>query len=97
MFLTNRHTFGHLLSLDNYQTTHLHNDLWEVFSNPEVRPGWVDLDWESQRLQFSGLVARDACVTCSHLHLRECYSRIEGALDISPSSGAGRGDLFEPF
>ncbi|ERE84516.1 procollagen-lysine,2-oxoglutarate 5-dioxygenase 1-like protein [Cricetulus griseus] len=35
MFLTNRHTFGHLLSLDNYQTTHLHNDLWEVFSNPE--------------------------------------------------------------
>uniref|UniRef100_A0A8C4MH87 Procollagen-lysine,2-oxoglutarate 5-dioxygenase 1 n=1 Tax=Equus asinus asinus TaxID=83772 RepID=A0A8C4MH87_EQUAS len=35
MFLTNRHTFGHLLSLDSYQTTHLHNDLWEVFSNPE--------------------------------------------------------------
>lgn len=41
MFLTNRHTFGHLLSLDNYQTSHLHNDLWEVFSNPEVRP-WLD-------------------------------------------------------
>lgn len=40
MFLTNRHAFGHLLSLDSYQTTHLHNDLWEVFSNPEVRP-WV--------------------------------------------------------
>ncbi|XP_072607279.1 procollagen-lysine,2-oxoglutarate 5-dioxygenase 1 isoform X1 [Vulpes vulpes] len=35
MFLTNRHTFGHLLSLDSYQTSHLHNDLWEVFSNPE--------------------------------------------------------------
>uniref|UniRef100_A0A8D0MDW2 Procollagen-lysine,2-oxoglutarate 5-dioxygenase 1 n=1 Tax=Sus scrofa TaxID=9823 RepID=A0A8D0MDW2_PIG len=35
MFLTNRHAFGHLLSLDSYQTTHLHNDLWEVFSNPE--------------------------------------------------------------
>ncbi|XP_023555160.1 procollagen-lysine,2-oxoglutarate 5-dioxygenase 1 [Octodon degus] len=35
MFLTNRHSFGHLLSLDSYQTTHLHNDLWEVFSNPE--------------------------------------------------------------
>lgn len=42
MFLTNRHTFGHLLSLDNYQTTHLHNDLWEVFSNPEVRTGWAE-------------------------------------------------------
>lgn len=38
LFLTNRHAFGHLLSLDSYQTTHLHNDLWEVFSNPEVRP-----------------------------------------------------------
>ena len=41
MYLTNRHTFGHLLSLDSYQTSHLHNDLWEVFSNPEVR-SWVD-------------------------------------------------------
>lgn len=41
MFLTNRHTFGHLLSLDSYQTSHLHNDLWEVFSNPEVRLSWV--------------------------------------------------------
>uniref|UniRef100_G1RF62 procollagen-lysine 5-dioxygenase n=1 Tax=Nomascus leucogenys TaxID=61853 RepID=G1RF62_NOMLE len=35
MFLTNRHTLGHLLSLDSYRTTHLHNDLWEVFGNPE--------------------------------------------------------------
>lgn len=48
MFLTNRHTFGHLLSLDNYQTTHLHNDLWEVFNNPEVRP-WVGRQgWEQK-------------------------------------------------
>lgn len=39
MFLTNRYSFGHLLSLDSYQTTHLHGDLWEVFSNPEVRVG----------------------------------------------------------
>uniref|UniRef100_A0A2K6SN18 Procollagen-lysine,2-oxoglutarate 5-dioxygenase 1 n=1 Tax=Saimiri boliviensis boliviensis TaxID=39432 RepID=A0A2K6SN18_SAIBB len=42
MFLTNRHGLGHLLSLDNYRTTHLHNDLWEVFSNPEVS------DWEQR-------------------------------------------------
>lgn len=56
MFLTNRHTFGHLLSLDNYQTTHLHNDLWEVFSNPEVRPGWLDLGWKSKRLQLVDVV-----------------------------------------
>lgn len=52
MFLTNRHTFGHLLSLDNYQTTHLHNDLWEVFSNPEVRPGWVGLGLEVRDTPF---------------------------------------------
>ncbi|XP_073172738.1 procollagen-lysine,2-oxoglutarate 5-dioxygenase 1 isoform X2 [Lepidochelys kempii] len=35
MFVTNRHQFGHILSLENYQTTHLHNDLWQIFSNPE--------------------------------------------------------------
>uniref|UniRef100_A0A663LMI7 Procollagen-lysine,2-oxoglutarate 5-dioxygenase 1 n=1 Tax=Athene cunicularia TaxID=194338 RepID=A0A663LMI7_ATHCN len=35
MYLTNRHQFGHILSLENYQTTHLHNDLWQIFSNPE--------------------------------------------------------------
>nr|XP_006127968.1 procollagen-lysine,2-oxoglutarate 5-dioxygenase 1 [Pelodiscus sinensis] len=35
MFVTNQHHFGHTLSLENYQTTHLHNDLWQIFSNPE--------------------------------------------------------------
>uniref|UniRef100_A0A7M4F920 Procollagen-lysine,2-oxoglutarate 5-dioxygenase 1 n=1 Tax=Crocodylus porosus TaxID=8502 RepID=A0A7M4F920_CROPO len=40
MFLTNRHSFGHILSLENYETTHLHNDLWQIFSNPE--------DWEEK-------------------------------------------------
>uniref|UniRef100_A0A669QQT3 Procollagen-lysine,2-oxoglutarate 5-dioxygenase 1 n=1 Tax=Phasianus colchicus TaxID=9054 RepID=A0A669QQT3_PHACC len=35
MYLTNRHQFGHILSLENYQTSHLHNDLWQIFSNPE--------------------------------------------------------------
>lgn len=35
MFVTNRETFGHILSLENYQTNHLHNDLWQIFSNPE--------------------------------------------------------------
>ena len=48
MFLTNRHSFGHLLSLDSYQTTHLHNDLWEVFSNPEVRPQVGGQAWEQK-------------------------------------------------
>ncbi|XP_006016301.1 procollagen-lysine,2-oxoglutarate 5-dioxygenase 1, partial [Alligator sinensis] len=40
MFLTNRHPFGHILSLENYETTHLYNDLWQIFNNPE--------DWEEK-------------------------------------------------
>ncbi|KAM4702884.1 procollagen-lysine,2-oxoglutarate 5-dioxygenase 1 [Rhinophrynus dorsalis] len=35
MFVTNRQEFGHILSLDNYKTTHLHNDLWQIFENTE--------------------------------------------------------------
>ncbi|XP_075462634.1 procollagen-lysine,2-oxoglutarate 5-dioxygenase 1 [Ascaphus truei] len=42
MFVTNRQIFGHILSLDNYQTTHLHNDLWQISSNIE--------DWKEKYL-----------------------------------------------
>ncbi|XP_061456626.1 procollagen-lysine,2-oxoglutarate 5-dioxygenase 1 [Rhineura floridana] len=35
LFVTNQQQFGHILSLENYQTIHLHNDLWQIFSNPE--------------------------------------------------------------
>ncbi|XP_072281432.1 procollagen-lysine,2-oxoglutarate 5-dioxygenase 1 [Pyxicephalus adspersus] len=35
MFVTNRQPFGHLLSLENYQTSNLHNDLWQIFENTE--------------------------------------------------------------
>ncbi|KAG8435637.1 hypothetical protein GDO86_013537 [Hymenochirus boettgeri] len=35
MFVTNRQEFGHLLSLENYKTTHLNNDLWEIFENTQ--------------------------------------------------------------
>ncbi|XP_059379747.1 procollagen-lysine,2-oxoglutarate 5-dioxygenase 1-like [Carassius carassius] len=34
MFVTNMHTFGRVLSTENYQTNHLHNDLWQIFENP---------------------------------------------------------------
>uniref|UniRef100_A0A3Q1EZ23 Procollagen-lysine,2-oxoglutarate 5-dioxygenase 1 n=1 Tax=Acanthochromis polyacanthus TaxID=80966 RepID=A0A3Q1EZ23_9TELE len=34
MYVTNMHTFGRILSTENYQTTHLHNDLWQIFENP---------------------------------------------------------------
>ncbi|KAM9299257.1 procollagen-lysine,2-oxoglutarate 5-dioxygenase 1 [Gastrophryne carolinensis] len=35
MFVTNRQTFGHILSLENYKTDHLHNDLWQIFENTQ--------------------------------------------------------------
>ncbi|XP_028597444.2 procollagen-lysine,2-oxoglutarate 5-dioxygenase 1 isoform X2 [Podarcis muralis] len=35
LFVTNQQQFGHILSLETYQTSHLHNDLWQIFSNPE--------------------------------------------------------------
>ncbi|XP_067423547.1 procollagen-lysine,2-oxoglutarate 5-dioxygenase 1 [Emydura macquarii macquarii] len=59
MFVTNRQHFGHTLSLENYQTTHLHNDLWEIFSNPE--------DWkekyihENYTLALKGKLVETPC------------------------------------
>uniref|UniRef100_UPI0037E7992F procollagen-lysine,2-oxoglutarate 5-dioxygenase 1 isoform X2 n=1 Tax=Semicossyphus pulcher TaxID=241346 RepID=UPI0037E7992F len=40
MFVNNMHTFGRILSTDNYQTGHLHNDLWQIFENP--------MDWQER-------------------------------------------------
>uniref|UniRef100_A0A669DG24 Procollagen-lysine,2-oxoglutarate 5-dioxygenase 1 n=1 Tax=Oreochromis niloticus TaxID=8128 RepID=A0A669DG24_ORENI len=40
MYVTNMHTFGRILSTENYQTGHLHNDLWQIFENP--------VDWEER-------------------------------------------------
>uniref|UniRef100_A0A8D0GZQ9 Procollagen-lysine,2-oxoglutarate 5-dioxygenase 1 n=1 Tax=Sphenodon punctatus TaxID=8508 RepID=A0A8D0GZQ9_SPHPU len=49
MFVTNRQQFGYTLSLENYQTTHLHNDLWQIFSNPE--------DWKEKYIHENYTVA----------------------------------------
>lgn len=38
MFVTNLQPFGRILSTENVQTQHLHNDLWQIFQNPQ--------DWE---------------------------------------------------
>nr|XP_014352218.1 PREDICTED: procollagen-lysine,2-oxoglutarate 5-dioxygenase 3 [Latimeria chalumnae] len=40
MHITNRDEFGRLLSSDKYNTSHLHNDLWQIFDNP--------LDWKEK-------------------------------------------------
>ncbi|XP_053492740.1 procollagen-lysine,2-oxoglutarate 5-dioxygenase 2 [Ictalurus furcatus] len=34
MYITNRHEFGRLISTANYNTSHLNNDLWQIFENP---------------------------------------------------------------
>ncbi|KAM8754266.1 procollagen-lysine,2-oxoglutarate 5-dioxygenase 1 isoform 1-T1 [Acanthopagrus schlegelii] len=40
MYVTNMHTFGRILSTENYPTDHLHNDLWQIFENP--------VDWQER-------------------------------------------------
>ncbi|CAM4714230.1 unnamed protein product [Leuciscus chuanchicus] len=40
MFVTNMQTYGRVLSTENYQTNHLHNDLWQIFENP--------VEWEER-------------------------------------------------
>ncbi|XP_013880212.1 procollagen-lysine,2-oxoglutarate 5-dioxygenase 1 [Austrofundulus limnaeus] len=45
MYVTNVHTFGRILSTENYQTKHLHNDLWQIFENPT--------DWEERYIHMN--------------------------------------------
>ncbi|KAM7411025.1 hypothetical protein PAMA_021146 [Pampus argenteus] len=40
MYVYNMDIFGRILSTDNYQTSHLHNDLWQIFENP--------MDWQER-------------------------------------------------
>ncbi|XP_049920578.1 procollagen-lysine,2-oxoglutarate 5-dioxygenase 1 [Epinephelus moara] len=40
MYVTNMHTFGRILSAENYEMSHLHNDLWQIFENP--------MDWQER-------------------------------------------------
>ncbi|XP_031422927.1 procollagen-lysine,2-oxoglutarate 5-dioxygenase 1 isoform X2 [Clupea harengus] len=40
MHVTNLHSFGRVLSTENYQMNHLHNDLWQIFENT--------VDWEER-------------------------------------------------
>ncbi|XP_010746700.3 procollagen-lysine,2-oxoglutarate 5-dioxygenase 1 isoform X3 [Larimichthys crocea] len=40
MYVTNMHTFGRILSTENYKMGHLHNDLWQIFENP--------VDWQER-------------------------------------------------
>ena len=37
MYVSNLDEYGHLLNADNYETTHLHNDMYMIFDNRLVR------------------------------------------------------------
>lgn len=37
MYVDNLVYYGHLVDPSNYQTSHLHNDLYEIFDNKYVR------------------------------------------------------------
>uniref|UniRef100_A0A673I4C1 Procollagen-lysine,2-oxoglutarate 5-dioxygenase 1 n=1 Tax=Sinocyclocheilus rhinocerous TaxID=307959 RepID=A0A673I4C1_9TELE len=55
MFVTNMHTFGRVLSTENYQTNHLHNDLWQIFENP--------VEWEERYIHENySKVLRDGLI-----------------------------------
>jgi procollagen-lysine,2-oxoglutarate 5-dioxygenase 1 len=40
MHVTNRVSFGHLINADDFNTSHLHNELWELMNNRH--------DWEKR-------------------------------------------------
>ncbi|KTG01206.1 hypothetical protein cypCar_00028041 [Cyprinus carpio] len=55
MFVTNMHTYGRVLSTENYQTNHLHNDLWQMFENP--------VEWEERYIHENySKVLKDAFI-----------------------------------
>jgi len=45
MYVTNRLTWGHLITVDNFETNHLHNELYEIQNNR-----W---DWEKRYLHVN--------------------------------------------
>ena len=53
MYVSNRANFGHLLSLDGFETTHLFNEMWQLTENR-----W---DWEQRYLHvnYSQALAKD--------------------------------------
>ena len=48
MYVSNLHEYGHLISPDNYETHHLHNDLYNIFENRLVGTlsliNWLNTD-----------------------------------------------------
>ena len=41
MYVTNRKKYGHLVDYEEFDTSHVHNDMYQIFQNP-----WVCIDIE---------------------------------------------------
>uniref|UniRef100_A0A665VTD4 Procollagen-lysine,2-oxoglutarate 5-dioxygenase 1 n=1 Tax=Echeneis naucrates TaxID=173247 RepID=A0A665VTD4_ECHNA len=58
MYVSNMHNFGRILSTENYKTSHLHNDLWQIFENP--------VDWQERYIHKNyTLIMKNKCVVSS--------------------------------
>ena len=53
MYVSNRANFGHLLSVEGFETTHLFNEMWQITENR-----W---DWEQRYLHpnYSQALAKE--------------------------------------
>jgi len=38
LYIDNQQYYGHLVNTENFDTTHLHNDLYQIFDNRYVSP-----------------------------------------------------------
>ncbi len=36
MYVTNLHSYGHLINEENFETNHVHNDMYSIFQNRKV-------------------------------------------------------------
>ena len=66
MYVTNRLDWGHLITTENFETTHLHNEIYEIQNNR-----W---DWEKRYLHVNYSQNLDVNVNVSMVSLFNGFS-----------------------
>lgn len=76
------HTFGRILSTENYQTGHLHNDLWQIFENPLVR--WLKKHLETFLAVVVFVAGQRMVIAVAEMKLVElsCYVRYKSCFNF---------------
>lgn len=76
------HTFGRILSTENYQTGHLHNDLWQIFENPVVR--WLKKHLETLVAVVVSVAGQRMVIAVAAMKLGElsCYVRFTSCFNF---------------